>query len=446
MSKCSELPLKRQEEIAMPETKATPSNFTQISNEVLLDERLSFKARGILALLLSRPKDWKIYIDEIVERSDADGKHSVRTGFKELKIFGYLNLVKVWNEATGKFEGTVYQLCQGNIPKSQKPKEKATQKNLARPTNFQPDDKTDLPKIARTENRSVEKSVLPKTVTPSNTKYSNTKHSNTKIQQQQTKVDDDTFLNNEILTVPVAAALAAVCENKEVVCENNTAAEVAVTRKMEKQIATDLLPFLQNDEVWKKQFVGKNICKELSANQILTVAMLDLLLKHFTQTSISSGATYPNRAAIKRHFFNWFNVNLNKNALPNYIEQQTVAPKKVRNQVAVLMPKTDAIINKIYAQQCDNETHLYRCLQILETHLAVYENALNVLDEVNQKAVSTWILDIQKTKTLVERGRKVGQLSWFCKRTITFQSGVKKEPQKKVNHTITRLSQRFAVT
>jgi hypothetical protein len=116
------LPSKRQEESAMPETKAkTTNNFTQISNEVLLDERLSFKARGILALLLSRPKNWKIYIDEIVERSDLDGKYSVRTRFKELKEFGYLELVKVWNSATGKFEGTVYQLClnyRPNFPKT----------------------------------------------------------------------------------------------------------------------------------------------------------------------------------------------------------------------------------------------------------------------------------------------------------------------------------------
>jgi len=59
MSKSNELPSKRQKESTMPETKAKTTNFTQISNEVLLDERLSFKARGILALLLSRPKNWK---------------------------------------------------------------------------------------------------------------------------------------------------------------------------------------------------------------------------------------------------------------------------------------------------------------------------------------------------------------------------------------------------
>ncbi|NJN77424.1 MAG: hypothetical protein HC803_03095 [Saprospiraceae bacterium] len=176
----------------------------------------------------------------------------------------------------------------------------------------------------------------------------------------------------------------------------------------------------------------------------MTVAMLDLLLNHFTQTSISSGATYPNTAAIKRHFFNWFNANLNKNALPSYIEQQTVLPQKICKQVAVLIPQTDAIVNKVYTQQCDNEAHLYRCLQILETHLAVYENAVNILDDVNKQAVNTWILDIQKAKALVERGRKAGQLQWFSSKSKR-QLGSKSKPNTPINVAITNLSQQFAV-
>jgi hypothetical protein len=77
---------------------------------------------------------------------------------------------------------------------------------------------------------------------------------------------------------------------------------------------------LEEDEIWKKIFVGKDICKQVGTTEILTSSMFDLLLKHFTQTSISSDATYPNNTAIKRHFFNRFNANLNKNALSNYIE------------------------------------------------------------------------------------------------------------------------------
>jgi hypothetical protein len=413
MSKSNELSSKRQEEIVLPEIKA---NFTQISNEVLLDERLSFKARGILALLLSRPKNWKIYIDEIIERSDLDGKHSVRTGFKELKTFGYLELVKVWNDA-GKFEGTIYKLCLNHqpdfpktpnslkTPKTPKTLEIPTQKNLPPSKDLPTIEAIDLPKISTTENPSVDNSDRQKTMTPSNTKHSNTKHSNTKTQQQQTKAAADVSLKNSKYEKRFS---------EEVFYEN-----------VENKTITDFLPLLQKDENWKKQFVGKDICKQVGTTEILTLPMFDLLLKHFTQTSISSGATYPNIAAIKRHFFNWFNANLNKNALSNYIESQAIAPKKVRKQVAALMPKTDVILNKVYGQQCDNEAHLYRCLQLLETHLATYENAVNILDTENKTAVNTWIQDIENAKNLVERGQKAGQLTWFYKRTTTLQSGVK---------------------
>ena len=424
MSKSNNLPVNGQ---GMSKTKEQPTNFTQISNEVLLDERLSFKARGILALLLSRPKNWRIYIDEIIERSDLDGKHSVRTGFKELKTFGYLELVKVWNDA-GKFEGTIYKLCLNHqpdfpktpnslkTPKTPKTLEIPTQKNLPLPKDFPTIEAIDLPKISTTENPSVEKTDRQKTMTPSNTKHSNTKHSNTKIQQQQTKAADDVSLKNSKYEKRFS---------EEVFYEN-----------VESKTITDFLPLLQKDENWKKQFVGKDICKQVGTTEILTLPMFDLLLKHFTQTSISSGATYPNIAAIKRHFFNWFNANLNKNALSNYIENQAIAPKKARKQVATLIPKTDAILNKIYGQQCDNEAHLYRCLQLLETHLATYENAVNILDTENKTAVNTWIQDIQNTKNLVERGRKAGQLTWFYKRTTTLQSGVKNTSKGNVNQVI----------
>jgi hypothetical protein len=277
-------------------------------------------------------------------------------------------------------------------------------------------EKTDLPKISQAENLSVDNSDRPKTRTPSNTEYSNTKHNNTKIQQQQIKADDDVSLKNSKYEERFS---------EEVFYEN-----------VKNKTAAPLLPFLEKDEDWKKQFVGKDICKQIGTTEILTLPMFDLLLKHFTQTSISSGATYPNITAIKRHFFNWFNANLNKNALSNYIETQAITPKKVRKQVAALMPKTDTILNKIYGQQCDNEAHLYRCLQLLETHLATYENAVNILDTENKTAVNTWIQDIENAKNLVERGQKAGQLSWFYKRTTTLQSGTKNTSKGNVNQVI----------
>lgn len=65
------------------------TNFTMISNVGLRDERLSFKAKGLLAYMLSLPDDWIFYESELVKHS-TDGKASVKSGLKELQETGYL--------------------------------------------------------------------------------------------------------------------------------------------------------------------------------------------------------------------------------------------------------------------------------------------------------------------------------------------------------------------
>lgn len=64
-------------------------NFAQIHNAALADGRLSFKARGILAFLLSRPPGWKTSAERLA-RSGTDGERAVKSGLKELEALGYL--------------------------------------------------------------------------------------------------------------------------------------------------------------------------------------------------------------------------------------------------------------------------------------------------------------------------------------------------------------------
>lgn len=53
------------------------------------DERLSWKAKGLLVYLLSKPDDWKTYLAQLVN-SSTDGMDSVRSGFNELIASGYI--------------------------------------------------------------------------------------------------------------------------------------------------------------------------------------------------------------------------------------------------------------------------------------------------------------------------------------------------------------------
>jgi hypothetical protein len=63
-------------------------NYTSISNNVLLDTRLSFGARGLLASLLSRNAQWKVSLKEIVSNNSV-GIKKIRKLMKELVLLGY---------------------------------------------------------------------------------------------------------------------------------------------------------------------------------------------------------------------------------------------------------------------------------------------------------------------------------------------------------------------
>jgi len=58
---------------------------------MLRDERLSWKARGLLAYMLSMPDDWVFYESELVKHSAKDGITSLRSAMKELKHVGYVS-------------------------------------------------------------------------------------------------------------------------------------------------------------------------------------------------------------------------------------------------------------------------------------------------------------------------------------------------------------------
>lgn len=67
--------------------------YSVISNAILEDKRLSYKAKGILVYLLTKPNDWKARIRDISNNS-TDGRDSVLSGIRELKECGYIEQVK----------------------------------------------------------------------------------------------------------------------------------------------------------------------------------------------------------------------------------------------------------------------------------------------------------------------------------------------------------------
>jgi len=63
--------------------------YAQISNAMLEDDTLSFKAKGLLSYLLSRCDDWDVYQSQLADLGP-DGETSVRSGIDELMEAGYI--------------------------------------------------------------------------------------------------------------------------------------------------------------------------------------------------------------------------------------------------------------------------------------------------------------------------------------------------------------------
>lgn len=82
--------------------------FAQVPHDVLEDDRLSWKAKGIYGYLAGRPGGWEVHRSDLVRRS-TDGKHSLQTGVEELQAHGYLSIQRV-RDGGGRITGSVWRL------------------------------------------------------------------------------------------------------------------------------------------------------------------------------------------------------------------------------------------------------------------------------------------------------------------------------------------------
>lgn len=72
-------------------------NYTTISNVFLLDKRLSLKAKGFLAMIMSLKDNWDFTIEGFVKITK-EGEAAIYTAIKELKDFGYCREEKIRDE------------------------------------------------------------------------------------------------------------------------------------------------------------------------------------------------------------------------------------------------------------------------------------------------------------------------------------------------------------
>jgi hypothetical protein len=92
--------------------------FVMVNKNLIHDSALSYKAKGILIYLLSKPNDWHVYETEITKHS-RDGLKAVRSGIKELIKQGYIHRIRTRSKH-GKFTGWQYfvyeEPCESTVP------------------------------------------------------------------------------------------------------------------------------------------------------------------------------------------------------------------------------------------------------------------------------------------------------------------------------------------
>lgn len=82
--------------------------YVVINRTAILNPDLSFKAKGILAYLMSRPDGWETNYVDLANRS-TDGIISVRSGIKELRDAGHISQ-RMQREKSGRFDKTLWEV------------------------------------------------------------------------------------------------------------------------------------------------------------------------------------------------------------------------------------------------------------------------------------------------------------------------------------------------
>jgi hypothetical protein len=88
--------------------KRHQTNFVMIDAVALRNPRMSCRAKGLLAYLLTLPDNWVVMVSEL-EKHFSDGRFSLQKAFRELRDHGHATLEPV-RDAAGKMAGREWHI------------------------------------------------------------------------------------------------------------------------------------------------------------------------------------------------------------------------------------------------------------------------------------------------------------------------------------------------
>ena len=149
--------------------------FTQVYNSIIDDKQLSFRAKGVALVLLSKPDDWVVRIEYLVSMG-TEGRDAVRKCLHELATLGYLKRIR---EVDGAGNITTVTLISDYraFEEDGTPESRINGYDSPRPTENQEVGRpTENPKVGKPEGRKTRRSENQEVFT--NTDYTNTQYTN----------------------------------------------------------------------------------------------------------------------------------------------------------------------------------------------------------------------------------------------------------------------------
>ena len=127
------------------------NNYTIMSNHHLIDPELSFKAKGLMSYMLSRPDNWDFTIEGLA-RQNKEGVDAIARIIRELEERGYVTRIRVRNQA-GKFTDMEYRILECPLKKAAK---ESAESKASEPAPEEPIPEKPLPNDPHPENPVVD--------------------------------------------------------------------------------------------------------------------------------------------------------------------------------------------------------------------------------------------------------------------------------------------------
>lgn len=93
--------------------KRRSRDYTTLGNELLRDERLSWKARGLFCYLWSHSDNFRFSVNKLTTKA-ADGRDSTSSGLAELQKYGYLAIEWI-RGPRGRFSRAIWMLTEDPV-------------------------------------------------------------------------------------------------------------------------------------------------------------------------------------------------------------------------------------------------------------------------------------------------------------------------------------------